>query len=133
MPQQKIGERKKVRLPLIGAYSNRSSDSTKDQRFVNAYPETRKVEQLENTRIYINKRPGLTEFSNVAANGLGRGLQYFYGSFYAIIADKVYRVESDGTTITPKITLPSSTGNCSIISCNSSVIGDYLFICDWVS
>jgi len=132
MPQQKIGERKKVRLPLIGAYSNRSNDATKDQRFVNAYPETRKVEQLENTRIYINKRPGLTEFSNVTTNGLGRGLAYFYGSFYAIIADKVYRVESDGTTITLKITLTTSTGPCSIISCNSSVIGDYLFICDGV-
>jgi len=57
MAQQKQGERKKVRLPLIGAYSNRSSDETKDQRFVNAYPETRKVEQLENTRIYINNLP----------------------------------------------------------------------------
>ena len=118
MPQQKIGERKKVRLPLIGAYSNRSSDSTKDQRFVNAYPETRKVEQLENTRIYINKRPGLTEFSNVAADGLGRGLAYFKTSFYAIIADKVYRVQSDGVTITLKITLTTSTGPCSIIECN---------------
>jgi len=130
MPQQKQGERKKVRLPLIGAYSNRSNDATKDQRFVNAYPETRKVEQLENTRIYINKRPGLTEFSNVAADGLGRGLAYFKTSFYAIIADKVYRVESNGTTITLKITLTTSTGPCSIIECNSAVIGDYLFICD---
>src|SRR5574343_2028368 len=96
MPQQKIRERKKVRLPLIGAYSNRSSDSTKDQRFVNAYPETRKVEQLENTRIYINKRPGLTELCNVAADGAGRGLIHFYDNFYAIIANKVYKVTDDG-------------------------------------
>jgi len=130
--KQTAGKRQKARLPLIGAMSNRGYDPAKDQRFVNAFPETRKVEQLENTRIYINKRPGLTEFSNVTTNGLGRGLAFFYDSFYAIIADKVYRVESDGTTITLKITLTTSTGPCSIISCNSSVIGDYLFICDGV-
>lgn len=128
--QQKPGARKKVRLPLIGAYSNRSNDPTKDQRFVNAFHETRKVEQLENTRIYSNKRPGLAEFSNVAADGAGRGFIFFSGAFYAIIANKVYKVETDGVTITEKITLPSSTGACGIISCNSSTLGDYIFICD---
>ena len=128
--QQRQGERKKVRLPLIGAYSNRTNSGSKDQRFINAFPETRKVEQLENTRIYINKRPGLVELCNVAGDGAGRGLIHFYGSFYAIIANKVYKVTDDGTTVTEKITLPSSTGNCGIISCNSSVLGDYLFLCD---
>ena len=43
----------------MGAYSNRGSDPNKDQRFVNIFPETRKVEQLENTKIFLNKRPGL--------------------------------------------------------------------------
>lgn len=128
--QQRPGERKKVRLPLIGAYSNRSNSGSKDQRFINAFPETRKVEQLENTRIYINKRPGLTEFCNVTGNAVGRGLIYFYNNFYAIIGNTVYKVSDDGVTVTSKITLPSSTGNCGIVLGNSATIGDYLFICD---
>ena len=132
MAKEQPGARKKVRLPLIGAYSNRSNDPDKDQRFVNAFPETRKVEQLENTRIYINKRPGLQEFCNVTTDAVGRGLIYFYNNFYAIIGNKVYKVSSDGTTISTAITLSTSTGNCGIISCNSSVIGDYVFICDGV-
>jgi len=128
--QQRPGTRKKVRLPLIGAYSNRSNDPDKDQRFINAFPETRKVEQLDNTRIYINKRPGLYEVANVAADAAGRGLVYFTGFFYTIIGDKVYKVSTDGATITTAITLPSSTGPCGIVSCNSSTLGDYIFICD---
>jgi len=128
--QQRPGTRKKVRLPLIGAYSNRSNDPDKDQRFVNAFPETRKVEQLDNTRIYINKRPGLLEVANVTTDAQGRGLVYFSGFFYAIIGNTVYKVSTDGTSITSKITLPSSTGVCGIVSCNSSTLGDYIFICD---
>jgi len=128
--QQKPGARKKVRLPLIGAYSNRSSDADKDQRFINAFPETRKVEQLDNTRILINKRPGLRELVSVTSDAEGRGFAFFTGAFYAILGNTVYKVSSDGATITAKITLPSSTGQCGLISCNSSTLGDYLFICD---
>jgi hypothetical protein len=128
--KQPQGLRQKVRLPLIGAYSNRSSDSSKDQKFVNAFPETRKVEQLENTRIYINKRPGLTEVSNVTGPAVGRGFIWFYNFFYAIIGNTVYKVSNDGLTITTAITLPSSTGACGVLSCNSASIGDYVFICD---
>ena len=44
-----------------------------------------KVEQLENTRIYINKRPGLTEFCNVTGNAVGRGLIYFIIIFMLLL------------------------------------------------
>lgn len=128
--QQQPGKRQKARLPLIGAYSNRGSNPLKDQRFVNAFPETRKVEQLDNTRIYINKRPGLVEFCNVAPNAQGRGLIHFKNNFYAIIGNTVYEVSNSGIIVTPKITLPSSIGPCGIISCNSATLGDYIFICD---
>ena len=36
-----------VRLPIIGAMSNRDVSGAKDQRFVNMFPETRKVEAIE--------------------------------------------------------------------------------------
>jgi hypothetical protein len=130
--QKQQGVRQKVRLPLIGAYSNRGTDPTQDQRFVNAFPETRKVEQIDNTRIYINKRPGLVEFCDTGYTGQGRGLVYFYGNFYAIIGSTVYKINSTGTTVTSKFSFTTSTGPCGIIQANSSVIGDYLFICDGV-
>jgi len=52
---QKGVARQRVRIPIVGAYSNRDATVGKDQRFVNMFPETRKVEQLENTKIFINK------------------------------------------------------------------------------
>jgi len=130
MAEKQKGGPQKVRIPLIGAYSNRGSDPAKDQRFVNAFPETRKVEQLDNTRIYINKRPGLVELKDIAASAEGRGLVHFYIYFYAVIGNTVYRVSNTGATVTSIITLPTSTGPCGIVECNSSTLGDYIFICD---
>ena len=118
-----------VRLPLMGAYSNRGSSANKDQRFVNMFPETRKVEQLENTKIFINKRPGLTAYKDFGT-GEGRGSIYFNNKFYVIIGNTVYE---DGVTPTAKITLTASTGPVGMILCNSSTIGDYIFICDGTS
>lgn len=130
MAQKQPGKKEKARLPLIGAYSNRGSSPYKDQRFVNAFPETRKVEQLDNTRIYINKRPGLVELANVTTDAQGRGLAHFYNHFYAIIGDKVWQTTNSGGSPTVKITLPSSTGPCGMVQANSSTLGDYLFIVD---
>ena len=53
--QQKAGKPLIIRLPLIGAYSNRGYSTSKDQRFVNIFPETRKVDQIEHTKIFLNK------------------------------------------------------------------------------
>lgn len=44
---------REVRLPVIGSMTNRSSSAAKDQRFVNVFPETRKVEALESTKIFL--------------------------------------------------------------------------------
>lgn len=127
---QQIGKPKNTRLPLMGAYSNRGSSGTKDQRFVNMFPETRKVDQLENTKIFINKRPGLVAHWTFPS-GEGRGLAYFSGKFYAAIANKVYAY--NGTTQTEVITMTTSTGNVGMLWANSATIGDYLFICDGVN
>lgn len=123
------GVPKVTRLPLMGAYSNRGYDPTTDQRFVNIFPETRKVEQLENTKIFLNKRPGLSLYKDFGS-GDGRGCSYFNGKFYVAIGDTVYE---DASTPVSKITLTTYTGPLGMVLGNSSTLGDYLFICDGTS
>lgn len=124
--QAKPGKPQTIRLPLMGAYSNRGYSASKDQRFVNIFPETRKVDQIESTKIFLNKRPGLTLYKDFGT-GEGRGCIYFNNKFYVAIGNTVYE---DGVTPTSKITLTGSTGPISMMLANSSTIGDYLFICD---
>lgn len=124
------GEPQTVRLPLIGAMFNRSSDATKDQRFINAFPETRKVEQIDNTKMYINKRPGVDELCSVSADAVGRGIIWFGGFFITVIGNTVYKVGDTGTPVTTLTTLTAASGPVGMVSCDSAVIGDYIFICD---
>ena len=70
-----------VRLPIIGVMSNRDVSGAKDQRFVNMFPETRKVEAIESTRIFLNNRPGLTLYKDFGA-GYGRGMAWFRNKLY---------------------------------------------------
>ena len=115
-----------TRLPLIGAYTNRGYSPTKDQRFVNVFPETRKVEQLENTKIFLNKRPGLTLYRDYGT-GEGRGVVYFNNKFYVAVGNTVYE---DAVSPVAKVTLTASTGPLGMIIGNSASLGDYLFVCD---
>lgn len=124
------GEIQKVRLPLLGAYSNRDASATKDQRFVNMFPETRKVEQLENTKIFIQKRPGLSLWGNSGVTGEGRGMVWFNNASWVVIGNTMYRVTT--STSTAKLTLTTSTGYVGMIAANSTSIGDYVFVCDGV-
>ena len=79
--QAKLGKPQIIRLPLMGAYSNRGYSASKDQRFVNIFPETRKVDQIESTTIFLNKRPGLTLYKDFGT-GEGRGCIYFNNKIY---------------------------------------------------
>ena len=81
---------KNIRLPLIGTFTNRSSSGLKDQRFVNIYPETQKVAAIDSTRIYLNKRPGLSLYKNFST-GEGRGIIEFNGSIYCVIGNKLWK------------------------------------------
>jgi len=118
-----------TRVPFFGAYSNRSANPDKDQRFINCIPESRKVAQLDNTRMTIIKRPGLKLFSDLNVLAEGRGLLWFRNHFVAIIGNTVYLVDTDGN-YTPIITLPTSVGPCGLIWCDSSSFGEYVFLCD---
>lgn len=122
-------EQQNVRLPLIGSYTNRSSSGSKDQRFINIFPETRKVEQIESTKIFLNKRSGLSVYKDFGT-GEGRGCIWFDSKFYVVVGNKVIE---DGVTPTDKITLTGSTGPVGMILGNSTTLGDYLFICDGTS
>lgn len=122
--RQSPGIPRVIRLPLMGAYSNRGSEASKDQRFVNIFPETRKVEQLENTKIFLNKRPGLSVYKDFGT-GEGRGAIYFNNKFYVAVGNTLYE---DGVTPTSKITFTGSTGHVGLLLGNSSTLGDYLFV-----
>lgn len=128
--QAQKGMPQKVRLPLMGAYSNRDASGSKDQRFVNMFPETRKVDQLENTKIFITKRPGLSTWRSVGATGEGRGMVWFNNASWVVVGNTLYR-NTTGSTVA-KLTLTTSTGHVGMINANSSTIGDYVFVCDGV-
>ena len=122
-------QQENVRLPLIGSYTNRDSSGLKDQRFINIFPETRKVEAIESTKIFLNKRPGKTLYKDFGT-GEGRGCIWFNNKFYVVVGNKVIE---DGGTPTDKITLTGSTGPVGLTIGNSSTLGDYLFVCDGTS
>lgn len=127
--KQKQQKQQNVRLPLIGSQTNRSSSSAKDQRFVNIFPETRKVEAIESTRIFLNKRPGLSLYKDFGT-GAGRGCAWFNNKFYVVVGNQLIE---DGVTPTVKATLTASTGPVGMVIGNSSTLGDYLFVCDGTS
>ena len=60
--RQAQGSLEKIKLPLFGAFSNRGDNADKDQRFLNCYPESRKVDQTDITKTWIIKRPGLEAY-----------------------------------------------------------------------
>ena len=122
-------QQENVRLPLIGSYTNRDSSGLKDQRFINIFPKTRKVEAIESTKIFLNKRPGKTLYKDFGT-GEGRGCIWFNNKFYVVVGNKVIE---DGGTPTDKITLTGSTGPVGLTIGNSSTLGDYLFVCDGTS
>lgn len=127
--QKQAGKPQVTRLPLIGAYTNRSSDAASDQRFLNIFPETRKVEQLENTKIFVNKRPGLDLYRDYGT-GAGRNCVYFNNKFYVAIGNTIWE---DAATPVAKITMTTSTGMVGMIVANSASLGNYLFVCDGVN
>ncbi len=109
--------------------TNRDTSGNYDQRFVNIYPETRKVEAIESTKIYMNKRPGTTLHRNIGGSGVGRGIIYFNNKFYVARGNTVWE---DGVTPVSKITMTTSTGKVGMVVANSATIGDYLFVCDGI-
>ena len=133
--QSAPGGMQKVKLPFFNSYSNRNTDPEKDLRFLNCYPESKKTEQTDVTRTCLVKRPGLYTYKYFSDDP-ARGLAYFNGKLYAAYGSDVYEDDPFGGTNTPTakgLSMSTYTGTVKMILCNSSVIGDYLFICDGVN
>lgn len=110
----KIGN---VRYKFFGSLQGRDSTTTKDQRFVNMFPE-----QVEPDRFILVKRPGL-DFYNSTINQVGRGIFRFNGSVWSVVGNAVYK------NTTQVYTLATSTGQIGFTDCTEEGVGR-LFFCD---
>ncbi len=114
-----------VRLVPAGLPYNRSSSSSKDQLFVNCFPETITNPVSSAKKTYCVKRSGLTSYTTISgASGEARGVFYWEGKLFAVFGNKVYR---DGTALTP--TLTTSTGKVGFTEVSYG-LKKYLFYCD---
>lgn len=127
MARQQATE-KTIRVPLVGSPTNRTQLVSKDQRFVNCFPEVVKDSITGTSRVYLTKRFGTSRWVQPAsASGEGRGLFAWNGKIYSVIANKLYETTSAGVS-TLKQTLTTSTGACGFVE--TTGINDYLFVCD---
>lgn len=106
----------------MGNAQNRDSGATKDQKFVNCYPETTKNSLTNAKKLYLVKRPGF-EVTRTIASGEGRGIWYWNGYEYSVIGSTLYR---NSTSVQ---TLKTSTGLCGAVDFIGSN-GRQLFFCD---
>lgn len=114
------------RFPFVGAHNSRDKTGSKDQRYINCYPESIKNPLNNGKRIYLVKRPGLNPIVNTANTGEARGLIYWNSKIYSVVGAKVF---SNTTLI---LTLATSTGFVGFQPANASSTGtsNYLFLCD---
>ncbi len=113
-----------VRIPLVGHTLYRDSARSKDAFYKNCFQESTKNDIVEEKKIYLVKRPGLSLSVTTAGTGTARGLAYFAGSTYAVIGDKVYK-----DTAASIQTLGTSTGPCGFVEYDNAGVS-YLFLCD---
>ena len=113
---------KQFRVPLVGTFQNRDSTLSKDQRFINCYPESRKNDITESKKIYLVKRPGLNPISTISV-AVGRGSYYWNGKKYGVFGNTLY---ADSTSIT---TLTTTTGMCSFVEA-TTITSNVLIMAD---
>lgn len=113
---------KTQRLPFVGSHNSRDATGSKDQRYVNCFPESIKNPLNNGKRIYLIKRPGLTTLVNPGNVAVGRGIFYWKARVYSVFGNKLY----SGTTLIQ--TLGTSTGTVGFVAINGPT--SYLFVCD---
>lgn len=105
---------------------NRDGTMSKDQRFINCFPESRKNDITEAKKMYLYQRPGTVAMSTVVSGGaVGRGVCYWNGKNYSVFGDKIY---SNTTAIQ---TLTTSTGICALQPATTDS-SDVLIVADGV-
>lgn len=122
------------RIPLSQPIETRDGTLTKDSKCVNGYFETR-----DQKREFV-KRPGLANVTTLPT-GDGQGMFYFQNQLYAVVANILYAVNTDGTystigSITGSIAdcyftqsspTPINSNNTSTGSLALSVAGTYTY------
>lgn len=112
------------RIPLSGTLMYRSSARDKDQRFINCFQESLKNDVTDSKKVYLVKRPGLTQSTQIlAGGGTARGFYYWDSAYYAVIGSKLYE---NGTE---KLTLSTSSGEVGFMEFDNAGVS-YLFLCD---
>jgi hypothetical protein len=121
--QQPQPTNQQIRIDLIGSVHNRDSTSSKDQRYINFYPESTKNPLSKEPRKYLVKRPGMSLSSTVIGGGAtGRGCYYYEGNIYSVFGTKVYKNTTEIQTLT------TSTGSVGWSEATGAT--KYLFLCD---
>lgn len=115
---------KTERLTLVGSPQQRDGVSTKDQRFINLYPELITSPITQGKKYYLKKRPGL-QYDSFVASGEGRGIYIYNGHKYVVIGPALY---IDGVFST---TLGTSTGPVGF--CEYSGTEQWLMLLDGVN
>jgi hypothetical protein len=77
------------RFSFIGSPQQRDGTYTKDQRFLNMYPELIKSPMTDGKKYYLKKRPGVAGGFQLPA-GIGQGIYFWQGSYYTAVAGTLY-------------------------------------------
>lgn len=100
-----------VRIPLVGSPNNRSGDESKDQRFINCYPEVIKNNVTESNKIFLQKRFGTSRLAQPAgAVGVARGIFPWAGYLISVIGTKIYFTTLAGVSTQFTNVFTTSTG-----------------------
>lgn len=107
----------------MGIPTNRNGTTTKDQRFVNCYPEEIENPSNESKRYYCNKRPGHTLVSTIGPNGsTARGIYFWNDVQYTVFDNKLYK------NATHLLTFRTNYGTIGFETINADQ--QMLFVCD---
>lgn len=113
------------RYPLFASINYRGTNESKDQRFVNCFPEANTNHETGAKKYTVIKRAGTSVYSTPkSAGGVGRGLYVWRSKTYAIIDNTIY---SNTTNIG---TLGTSTGYVSMVEMSQNAGTPYLCISD---
>lgn len=115
-------EIKNSRYTFTGGLASRRATTTKDQRYVNLYPEV--TDRVTNT-LSLVKRPGIVQHASLGVEAVGRGIFVFRNYIYSFVGNKLYR---DTTAV---LTLSTSTGSIGHTECTYDGVS-YMFFCDGV-
>lgn len=110
------------RFSFIGSPQQRDGTYTKDQRFVNMYPELIKSDMTDGKKYYLKKRPGTSPLQTFPS-GNSQGIFYWNGDYYTAVAGIMYK------NMAPLIALANSTSPVGFAEFRTDA-EDVLFFCD---